>query len=108
MLDAFVHVARDTFPEWPEKTVMKTVSAEEAEQNRQMWTALEDGLCALSALERVELVLYERPEHNEILTEEANAQLHRKTKLTPLSRVGFDRTRKIGPDKESSYQYLIS
>ena len=75
MLDAFVRVARDTFPEWPEKTVMKTVSAEEAEHNRQMWTALEDGLCALSALERVELVLYERPEHNEILTEEAKAEL---------------------------------
>ena len=72
MLDAFARVARDTFPEWPSK-VMKMVAAEEAEQNRQLWTSLEDALDSFPALERLEFVLYETK--REALTEEAKVQL---------------------------------
>lgn len=72
MLDAFVRVAHDTFPRWPEK-VIQVVSAEEAEQNRTVWTSLEDALRPFPALERVELVLYER--EGEMLEEEAKVEL---------------------------------
>lgn len=72
MLDAFVRVAHDTFPRWPEK-VIQVVSAEEAEQNRAVWTSLEDALRPFPALERVELVLYER--EGEMLEEEAKVEL---------------------------------
>ena len=72
MLDAFVRVARDTYPKWPEK-IMKTVSAGEAEQNRELWASLEDALLRFPALERVEFVLYERGRG--ILTEEAKLEL---------------------------------
>ncbi|KAM5531609.1 hypothetical protein V8D89_014724, partial [Ganoderma adspersum] len=74
MLAAFVRVARDTYREWHERAV-QTVSAEEVEQNRDVWAALEDALCGLPALERAEFVLYEWLEHNEILTDEAKAEL---------------------------------
>ncbi|PIL23386.1 hypothetical protein GSI_14697 [Ganoderma sinense ZZ0214-1] len=74
MLDAFVRIAGDTFFDWLMK-LTRTVSADEAEQNRLVWAALEDALCVFPAPERVELVLYERPEYNEILAEEAKAEL---------------------------------
>ena len=38
---------------------MKSVSSEEAEQNKQAWTSLEGALSSLRALECVEFVLYE-------------------------------------------------
>ncbi|PIL23385.1 hypothetical protein GSI_14696 [Ganoderma sinense ZZ0214-1] len=72
MLDAFVRVARDTFPEWPSKAITM-VSAEEAEMNRALWEFLEDALGSFPALERVEFVLYERGQ--EALTEEAKDHL---------------------------------
>ena len=67
-LDAFVRIAQDTFPEWPER-VVQVVSTEEAERNRQVWVLLEDALRGYPALERVEFVLYGRD--RERLTEEA-------------------------------------
>ncbi|KAI1794411.1 hypothetical protein LXA43DRAFT_1091930 [Ganoderma leucocontextum] len=74
MLAAFARVARDTYRAWGEDAV-QGVPAEEAQQNRVVWVSLEDALCGFPALERVVLVLYERPKHNEILTEEGKVAL---------------------------------
>ncbi|KAM5531610.1 hypothetical protein V8D89_014725 [Ganoderma adspersum] len=72
MLDAFVRVAQDTFPECVGR-MTQTVSAEEAEHNRRLWESLEDVLSGFPVLERVEFVLYDMD--REALTEEAKDQL---------------------------------
>ena len=59
VLDAFERVSRDMCWEWPQFATMKSISSEEAEQNKQAWTLLEGALSSLRALECVEFVLYE-------------------------------------------------
>ncbi|KAI1794398.1 hypothetical protein LXA43DRAFT_138627 [Ganoderma leucocontextum] len=74
MLTAFVRVAGDTYREWGGHTVQGLL-AEEAEQNREVWTSPEDALRQLPLLEHATFVLYERPELDETLTEEAKVEL---------------------------------